>query len=854
MKRIISGAFLAIATIAVCDGRLRAQGTFVLGTDCTVTVGNQTVQVRADGSFIIPNISVFQSRDTGVLPQLVRARVQCVRDGQLETGQSPFFELVPGQTVFVDEIMPASLDPVPTSISVSAPISILPRNATAQLTTMASFAMGPDQDVTDRSTGTTYLSTNPDLATVDAAGLVTGRNDRTANGGVTIFALNQGNVASVTFSAVGPSDDNDNDGMPNEWEILFGLDPNRNDANGDLDSDGLTNLQEFDLGTIPNDPDTDGDGIRDGLDGNPLVPEESPPTVDIRFPADNQTLVEGQVILFRADVMDDGLLADVVLEVSDGTRVVLMRGPFQLSYTVPTGVSNLTFTVTATDSVPNTTRRAVSATVIPDPLTEVIGRVLDPDGMPLAGAALSTAGGATGTSAADGRFTIPGVQTVFGDIEVLASATRSGNFFNGRSPATPVVFGGVTDVGDITLQSGAYLVCFQENLQPLRSSLSLVFSTVANGTARIENPTLGIDQQVPLVAGQTTSVDVRSLTSANPQVTASDGVENKGLRITADVDFSVYGFNVESDTSDAFAGLRTTALRSEYRVLAYIGSPRLSQFAVVAERDNTTLTITPSQSTGIRAAGVPYNVTVNALDVYQLQGAFGSIDLTGTEISADGPIAVFSGSLCSNVPSNQSACDHLTEQLPPIEAWGRSFYTVSLATRRNGDTVRILASEDATQVRVAGPVNSVFTLEAGEFRELILDGENEITADRPVLVGQYSNGTRFDGVTGDPFFMLMSDTAQFRRSYTVATAVGAFSTHHMNVIAPTQDAENGLVLLDGVPVLATEFSPIGTQGFSGARLTVAPGSHTLSGPNPLGVYIYGFGSFNSYGYTGGLGL
>jgi hypothetical protein len=46
--------------------------------------------------------------------------------------------------------------------------------------------------------------------------------------------------------------DDDNDGMPDEWESKYGLDQFSNkDAATDLDGDGLTNLEEFKLGTDP---------------------------------------------------------------------------------------------------------------------------------------------------------------------------------------------------------------------------------------------------------------------------------------------------------------------------------------------------------------------------------------------------------------------------------------------------------------------------------------------------------------------------------------------------------------------------------------------------------------------------
>jgi hypothetical protein len=76
--------------------------------------------------------------------------------------------------------------------------------------------------------------------------------------------------------------DTDNDGMPNTWENTYpGLNPNTDDAVGDVDSDGLINLDEYHYGTDPTDPDTDGDGYEDGFEirmgSNPLDPDSNPP-------------------------------------------------------------------------------------------------------------------------------------------------------------------------------------------------------------------------------------------------------------------------------------------------------------------------------------------------------------------------------------------------------------------------------------------------------------------------------------------------------------------------------------------------------------------------------------------------
>jgi hypothetical protein len=77
---------------------------------------------------------------------------------------------------------------------------------------------------------------------------------------------------SLKFITTSP--DVDEDGMPDIWEELYGLDPTVNDADGDLDDDDLNNLNEFKKGTNPDNPDTDGDTYKDGNDAFPLDASE----------------------------------------------------------------------------------------------------------------------------------------------------------------------------------------------------------------------------------------------------------------------------------------------------------------------------------------------------------------------------------------------------------------------------------------------------------------------------------------------------------------------------------------------------------------------------------------------------
>jgi len=83
--------------------------------------------------------------------------------------------------------------------------------------------------------------------------------------------------------------DADGDGIPDDWEEVWNLNPNIDDSNSDPDNDGLSNVEEYRVketwgqSTNPNDPDTDKDGFDDKveLDNNtdPNDPNSYPTSI-----------------------------------------------------------------------------------------------------------------------------------------------------------------------------------------------------------------------------------------------------------------------------------------------------------------------------------------------------------------------------------------------------------------------------------------------------------------------------------------------------------------------------------------------------------------------------------------------
>ncbi len=384
-----------------------------------------------------------------------------------------------------------------------------------------------------------------------------------------------------------------------------------------------------------------------------------------------------------------------------------------------------------------------------------------------------------------------------------------------------------------------YWVAFMTNYTDTPAlTLFITGPTATTGTVAI--PSLSFSQAFSVTPGTVTSVPI----PADAEIVNTDVVENLAVHVTAAAEVTVYGLNRIQATTDAFLGLPTDILGTSYIMLGYEGT-FTDETAVVGTQDNTTVTITPVADTGTHTAGTPFTVALNQGQTYQLDGAG-----TGTIVTSDKPIAVFGGNQCADIPVGVAACDHVVEEMTPTTAWGKSFVTEPLATRTAGDTFRYLASTDGTTVDVNGA--PVATLNRGQFFEQILTAASTITSDKPILVAQYSNGSEFDGVTSDPFEVLVPPYEQFLNSYTVTTPASGFDTNFVNVVAPTSSV--GSVTLDGTAIPAASFAPIPGSTFSGAQVSVALGAHTLNGPQPFGTTVYGFADFDSYGYPGGLSL
>ena len=381
-----------------------------------------------------------------------------------------------------------------------------------------------------------------------------------------------------------------------------------------------------------------------------------------------------------------------------------------------------------------------------------------------------------------------------------------------------------------------FWLMFPKNYTQTTITLSLFISSKVPTTGTVTIEGISFTQSFTTTPGTITTITI----PASAQHFTSDAKENKGIHITAAEEVSVYGLNRETSTTDAYVGIPVDAIGNNYLVMSWkgINNGQRSQLGIVATQNNTSVTIT-------QPGGSPNTISLNEGETYAV---YSINDLSGTYIQANKPVSVFGGNECTNVPIGYVYCDHLVEQLPDITSWGKRFITVPLKTRLNGDTWRILAAEDGTIVKING--TTVATLAKGEYYTRQIVDASEITSTKPVLVAQFSNSSSWDGVTSDPFMMIVPPAEQFLTSYTVSTPASGFSGNYLNIAAPT--AAVGSIRLDGSPIPAGSFNAIGSTGFSFAQVNVGLGVHNLDGSSlPFGVFSYGFDQYDSYGYAAG---
>ena len=330
-----------------------------------------------------------------------------------------------------------------------------------------------------------------------------------------------------------------------------------------------------------------------------------------------------------------------------------------------------------------------------------------------------------------------------------------------------------------------------------------------------------------------------------------DTVLNKALQVTSASPITGYFLNQAAFSSDMTHLLDLSALGTEYRVLTWDWSASGGypmQMSITAVADGTTVNITPTVALDSgQSANTAFNVALNAGEsvIYHVYNPWA--DLSGSLITSNNPVAVFSGSMSAFVPNSAVAADHLFAQMPPINHWSTEYVVPETArTGGAGNVVRILAATNNTQVQVNGVT---VVLNAGDFHQIVGSHDLHVLADNPVLVGQFLQGhevTNPGDRMGDPAFTIIPGTDKLLDDYMFAAPTGApaFGENYLSLAVPT--AELSSLTLNGAVVNVSGFLPVGTTGYSAGTVLVAPGAGRIQANAPFVVTLMGVSEMESY--------
>eukprot|EP00775_Hariotina_reticulata_P006391 gene6391-6623_t len=307
--------------------------------------------------------------------------------------------------------------------------------------------------------------------------------------------------------------------------------------------------------------------------------------------------------------------------------------------------------------------------------------------------------------------------------------------------------------------------------------------------------------------------------------------------------------NPAQDTTEAFLALPVESLGSDYIANAWGNYPsdsRLYGYLQVMATDVqavTNITVTTLGPTNLGGPAGTYQISLTARNSYTILAAGLSGDISGTRLSASVPFAVNSGHRCGFVPDGPcGGCNSLIEMVPPTTAWGKGFLMAafwqvdpalgnsSCATNPNqrlrGDIVKVVASQDGTQLQLNGlPIGPA--LNASQAYTVVLPAFTTPTdyyaaylaSNKPIQVMQLMEGAHarmaLNYVKGDPAMAVVPPVEQWVNAniVTIKDSMGLFMVANLHYIGPNPD---------GVLVNGTRYSDLPAAlcfGINGAACT-----------------------------------
>ena len=386
----------------------------------------------------------------------------------------------------------------------------------------------------------------------------------------------------------------------------------------------------------------------------------------------------------------------------------------------------------------------------------------------------------------------------------------------------------------------------------------------------------GFNYNGTTISTSPTTVDI----SSDLQVRESDYTyRNLGIYVTSDQPISLVlvGYTTAPRSAYlAFPCYEQPTQEYVYYGIAHVLDSNMyySQILLVGCKDNTTVTITPSQhvllpvhpqlsgsSTINITAGSNHTITLHSLQTLLIAATL--VDLSGTRIVSNHPLTVVGGHDCSQVPKSASSCDPIAAQMSPTINWGQQFMLTPLQGRGDGmNKHKIVCSESNTIISVncsvSGFQNYTLTLPGSiQVHDSRSDEYCSISCSDQCSVYQLAfNGDFSPQGRGDPLLMMVPPIKQYPHSVTFTTLPQM--QNYYSLAVPSDTYYNGTVIVNNM-LMTPQWSPI--YSINGSIIigygynATANGVYTISHSHTNGViYVsaYGFDASGGFGYLTGV--
>ncbi|XP_026150193.1 uncharacterized protein LOC113122824 [Mastacembelus armatus] len=324
------------------------------------------------------------------------------------------------------------------------------------------------------------------------------------------------------------------------------------------------------------------------------------------------------------------------------------------------------------------------------------------------------------------------------------------------------------------------------------------------------------------------------------------------VHIEASADVTVTALSYKQYTADTAVIFPVTDWGTEYFIFTPTGTPQGSfkEFSVTNGKESNKVEIFPQGSISFQGrvygSGSQMVIDLQPYESVQLQSPH---DLSGTRVTSQRPVAVFTGHTCT---WQFSKCNFVFEQLLPVSGWGSSFIVPPLSIQTKYDSVFLQASQP-TKVTVQYPSRQdVLSLTGGQFKELQYHSPEtlSIQADQDIQVLLFFNGVTLNkDKYYDPFLMTILSTDRYCSSYSIE----ALQDFENQILIVAQTSAIAELRIDGVNLPATvQWKKVTGTDFSWAEMLVKytpdRNRHTVSSSgSSFALYTIGFSHMNGYG-------